>query len=138
VLAQQPDRASQRRAVHLLEGVLLDLAEHRIVQPKTEPWIDRAMTRLSESEIDCPSLATELGVSESTFRRHFQEATGVSPVEFRIQQRIGSARRLLSETGDPIKTIASKLGYRDVFFFTRQFTRRVGVSPAVYRKSRQG
>ncbi len=131
-------RLDQLRAVHLIEGILLDLARHRSARPAAEAWVARAMTRLTESEVDCPTLASELGISESTFRRRFAQSTGTSPVEFRILRRIGNARQLLSDTPDAIKTIARQLGYRDVFFFTRQFTQRVGVSPAVYRKTRQG
>ena len=47
-------------------------------------------------------------------------------------------RRLLGETNDPIKHVAQQLGYRDVYFFSRQFRQFAGVPPAMYRKSRQG
>ena len=56
----------------------------------------------------------------------------------RVVGRIAEARRLLGETDEPIKSIAKRLGYRDVFFFSRQFRSITGVPPAMYRRSRQG
>jgi YesN/AraC family two-component response regulator len=38
---------------------------------------------------------------------------------------------------DPVKRIARKLGYQDVFF-GRQFQERAGAPPGAYRLSRQG
>jgi len=43
----------------------------------------------------------------------------------------------LGETNLPIKEIAERLGYNDVYFFSRQFRKQMGVPPAAYRKSRQ-
>ena len=61
----------------------------------------------------------------------------VPPHEYVLQSRVAEARRLLAEGDDPIKTIAARLGYRDVYFFSRQFKRFTGVPPALFRKSRQ-
>ena len=37
----------------------------------------------------------------------------------------------------PVKEIAEQLGYSDVYFFTRQFHRYIGLPPAKFRKIRQ-
>jgi iron complex transport system substrate-binding protein len=87
---------------------------------------------------DYDAIAAKLGMAESTLRRRFRDATGVPPHEFVLQARVNEARRLLGETNDPIKRIAQRLGYRDVYFFSRQFRQFAGVPPALYRKSRQG
>jgi AraC-like DNA-binding protein len=42
---------------------------------------------------------------------------------------------LLRDPARPLKAVASDLGYRDVFFFTRQFTEYHGIPPGKYRKS---
>jgi transcriptional regulator GlxA family with amidase domain len=54
-----------------------------------------------------------------------------------LQSRIAAARHLLSDTDLPIKQIAARLGYSNVYFFSRQFTAMAGVSPGIYRTSRQ-
>jgi AraC-like DNA-binding protein len=137
------DRVSYLRAVHSLEGMLLDLAEARAVAPVAQAWVGRAMDWLSGmaeegGAADYAGLAESLGMGESTFRRRFREATGTPPHVYLLQCRVASARRLLAETELPIKEIAGRLHYGDVYFFSRQFKKLAGVPPAVYRKSRQG
>ena len=50
-----------------------------------------------------------------------------------LAARLARARQLLAETGLTISQIAETLGFRDVFFFSRQFTQRTGQTPSAYR-----
>jgi AraC-like DNA-binding protein len=86
---------------------------------------------------DYRRLAAEAGMSVPTLRRRFHAATGVPIHEYHLRSRLAEARRLLAETPLAIKEIAAGLGYSDVFYFTRQFSQKTGVSPAVYRASVQ-
>jgi transcriptional regulator GlxA family with amidase domain len=149
-LTQQPDRWSRARAINLLEAFLLEIAEDRARQPAvapaplTEPWLASLLSLLNETAdaedgaADYSDFARQWSVSLSTLRRRFRAATGVPLHEYAIQGRIARARSLLGETDLPVKAVAEKLGYRDVYFFTRQFRQSVGVPPAAYRRSRQG
>ena len=142
-LSARTDRLSQLRAIHLLEGMLIRLAEDR-AQPSARPaWLKTATQRLAVlatrgDAADYDAVAAQLGMAESTLRRRFRESTGMPPHEFVLQARVAEARRLLGETDRPIKSIAQELGYRDVYVFSRQFKKLAGVPPAMYRKSRQG
>jgi AraC-like DNA-binding protein len=141
-LSARTYRFSHLRAIHLLEGILLDLADARAQSPAPQPWLTRALDRLGTlaeegSLADYPALASSLGMAESTFRRRFRDATGTAPHVYLLQCRIAAARRFLAETDRPIKELAARLGYIDVYFFSRQFKQLTGVPPAVYRKSRQ-
>ncbi len=138
-LSRRADAWGLRRAQNVLEAILIELAEARTTGAG-DVLVDRALTILQESDDprDCADLAGDLGISQRTLRRRFSDATGQAPKQYLIAQRIASARRLLAETDTPIKQIATRLGYRDVFFFTRQFTKSAGVSPARYRRSCAG
>jgi AraC family transcriptional regulator of arabinose operon len=128
------------RAINLLERLLLELAEQRNQPLQQEPWLDTALAYLSDEENFMPDytyLAHKCGLGQSTLRRRFKEATGVSLHTYVLQKRISAARTLLGETDLPIKAIAEQLGYRDVYFFSRQFRTLTGITPALYRKSRQ-
>jgi AraC-like DNA-binding protein len=107
-----------------------------------ESWLDSVLLELArekpDTEPDYPALADLCGMSLSSLRRRFRAATGTPLHEWTMQARIVRARALLGETDTPIKAIAEQLGYRDVYFFTRQFRQRVGVPPAAFRRSRQG
>ena len=140
--AKRTDRRGVIRAVHLLEGILIDLAETPIEPSAPQPWLTRVMEELDSwveaGEPDYDALAESAGISPSTFRRRFIEATGTPPHTYLLQQRVAKARQMLGETELPLKTIADRLGYRDVYFFSRQFRKLSGVPPAAYRRSRQG
>ena len=74
------------------------------------------------------------GLSERTFKRRFQQATGMAPLEYVHTLRLEEAKHLL-ETGDlPIEAVAHEVGYEDAGYFTRLFRRKVGLTPGQYRK----
>lgn len=139
--AGRVSRFGRLRAANLLERLLLTLAEARGTAPHAErpEWLTRTLVELRrlDREPDYDALAGAVAMSVSTLRRRFKGATGMSPHAFRMQHRAGEARLLLSDTDEPIKTIAERLRYRDVYYFTRHFTRATGVSPGAFRKSRQ-
>lgn len=131
------------RATHVLEEMLIELAEARTAARTRPAWLNAAIARLDvaargEAVVDYAQVADELGMAEVTLRRRFRAATGAPPHEYVLQSRVGEARRLLGETELPIKSIAARLGYSDVYFFSRQFKKFAGVPPALFRKSRQG
>jgi transcriptional regulator GlxA family with amidase domain len=73
-------------------------------------------------------------MSERNFARVFRAEAGVTPAEFVESARIEQARRLVEESGMPLKRLADAVGYANVDGFRRAFSRRVGVSPSDYRK----
>lgn len=132
------DPARQLLAVNLLEQVLLILAEDRR-EPVAEAWVDRARRLLAEEgsyPVDVAAVAAEVSLAPSTFRRRFQAAVGLSPRDFALTARMGRARDLLLSSERSVADIAEALGYGDVAFFSKQFTRKTGLSPRAFRATR--
>ena len=74
------------------------------------------------------------GLADRTFKRRFAVATGLSPMEYVHTLRLEEAKQML-EAGDlPIEAVANEVGYEDASFFGRLFRRKVGLTPAQYRK----
>jgi transcriptional regulator GlxA family with amidase domain len=92
------------------------LAEHY-----HEPSPVAAMVRLS-------------GLAERSFKRRFQQATGMSPLEYVHTLRLEEAKHLLETGTQPVEAIANEVGYEDAGYFGRLFRRSVTLSPAQYRK----
>lgn len=140
--ASRTDRLGRLRTASLLETLLIDLADARRADTDPRPnWLARIMHRLADMqgpEPDYDQLARSAGMSLSNFRRRFKQAIGTPPHDYRLRCRIARARTLLSDTDQPIKQVADALGYNDVFYFSRQFTKAAGLPPAAYRRSRQG
>lgn len=139
------------RAAHELESLLLRLAELR--QPALDPvdqagqgggvrpaWLDAVVHALEDTDAPDPdyaALAATQSMALSTLRRQFREALGVPLHAYRLTRKMAAARGLLAETALPVGEIANQLGYRDVYYFSRQFRQEVGVSPSRYRRSSQ-
>jgi AraC-like DNA-binding protein len=78
-------------------------------------------------------LARQAGLSAGHFTRVFRSVTGESPIQYILSCRIERACYYLRETRLPIQQIASATGYADVYFFSRQFKEKTGVSPSRFR-----
>lgn len=85
------------------------------------------------SSISVAEMAERANLSEDHFIRVFKKAKGVTPGEFVLGARIDSAVSLLLFTSRTISEIADELGYCDIFHFSKQFKKRMGVSPRNYR-----
>jgi AraC-like DNA-binding protein len=88
-----------------------------------------------EKEVDLQLLARKLGMSYSGFRSGFKSATGISPRQFQLQIRINKAQQMLTQTSLPVSQIAEQLGFCSLFYFSRIFSRKTGVSPSIYRNN---
>lgn len=77
-------------------------------------------------------VARELGWSYETFRKQFRAATGLAPGAYRIRKRIEAAWGMLA-AGEPVATVARRLGYCDPFVFSTQFKEQTGQAPSAAR-----
>jgi AraC-like DNA-binding protein len=105
-----------------------------------QDWLDKARQLLSEhldKRLKTQQVAKTLNVSYASFRKRFTQATGSSPGQFRIRQRIQLAQEQLAGTQFPIADIAQNLGYPDVYSFSAQFARHTGTPPGQYRRQWQ-
>jgi len=74
------------------------------------------------------------GLAERTFKRRFAQATGMAPLDYLHHVRLEEAKQMLESGDASIETIAFEVGYRDASFFNRLFRRKVGLTPAQYRR----
>jgi len=73
-------------------------------------------------------------MSVRNFQRIFKDATGHSPNDYLLEQRINHASKLLTDTESAIYDISDQVGITDWFYFSKAFKRKFGVSPLKYRK----
>ena len=80
------------------------------------------------------AMAARSGLPERSFDRRFRKATGMSPLEYVHTLRLEEAKQQLEATQLPIEAIAGECGYEDAGYFSRLFAKRVGLTPAQYRR----
>lgn len=102
----------------------------------TQQLISKAMFLLRESldqPVNMENLARELLMSYSKFRKEFKNMTGLSPYEYHLTLRMNMAKELLNSTTLNISEIAHQTGFESVFYFSKFFKRKAGLSPKNYR-----
>jgi transcriptional regulator GlxA family with amidase domain len=104
-----------------VDDALIGRCQVWIAENYRDPAPVAAMTRLS-------------GLPERSFKRRFQQATGMPPLQYVHTVRLEEAKHLLETTPLPLDAIANEVGYEDAGFFGRLFKREVNLTPAHYRK----
>jgi len=97
-------------------------------------WIGQHLS----NELSNAELAEHAGVSESHFRRIFQEAMGMTPHRYVLRLRLERVHELLTRTSFSIARVAAQCGFNSQSHMTACFSAAYGVTPARARQqSRQ-
>jgi AraC family transcriptional regulator of arabinose operon len=96
------------------------------------------MQRKISANLTLNDLAKFGNLSVSHFSSLFRVKTGFSPVEYFNHLKVQHSCQLLVFTRKLIKEIADELGFSDQYYFSRIFTRFMGISPNEYRKRNKG
>ncbi|MEM8739066.1 MAG: AraC family transcriptional regulator [Planctomycetota bacterium] len=126
-----------------LQTLLAELSAHahrRLSDSADAPpaWLGHArelLTRDAPAPLDLQTVADQLHVSYSTFRRRFAQHVGMPPARFRAAHQIDHARQLMTQTPLSDKEIAYRLGFQDAQHFSKRFKHFVGRTPTQFRQS---
>ena len=93
-------------------------------------WIEEHYSQ----KLSIKMLARKANMSERTFQRRFNKATGDTPVNFLQRVRIEAARDLLETGSRSFEEVTSMVGYEDPASFRRIFLRQTGLLPRDYQR----
>ena len=96
------------------------------------------MRQVPEKSMSVGALAAMANLSVSQFCALFKRITGFAPVDYSLHMRIQRACELLDTTDQPIKRVASEMGFSDPLYFSRIFRKVQGMSPKAYRAIAKG
>ncbi|MDR2087218.1 MAG: AraC family transcriptional regulator [Dysgonamonadaceae bacterium] len=88
--------------------------------------------------VNLESIATQLNMSYSWFRRVFKQYTGFSPSQYVQELRLQRSKDLLTHTSKSIKEIAYNSGFENSDYFCTAFRRKTGSTPTMYRDFTRG
>ncbi|MGV9700241.1 helix-turn-helix domain-containing protein [Streptomyces sp. NPDC003470] len=95
------------------------------------PWVLERLDR----PLTVEDLARRAGMSSRHLGRHFRSATGTTPLQWLLTQRIRHAQVLLETTDDSVDSVAEATGMGTATTLRRHFNRTVGVPPDTYRRT---
>ncbi|MDE1176041.1 MAG: AraC family transcriptional regulator [Edaphobacter sp.] len=102
------------------------------------PLLRRAMEFMTAnlaSDLRLEQIAGETGLSAFHFARGFRAATGATPYQYLLDQRIDRSKYLLRTRNWPVQEIAQMTGFHSPVNFVRSFRQRVGLTPGAWRKA---
>ena len=103
---------------------------------ETNDCVDKAILYMQENiqkNISLQQLSSIYNYSPSRFSALFKQKTGYAPIDYFIQMKMQRASQKLDLSNDSVKAIAIEMGFDDPYYFTRRFTKIIGVSPTKYR-----
>lgn len=134
-VAEPKASAAKRRIVEVLRDEIAAASEVPLHLPMPkDPVLKRLSARLADSSTPAKNLADlahEMGVSQRSLFRKFQEETGLSPGQWRRQTQMLRSMELLAN-GRSVTETALEVGYESTGAFIRAFRQVVGVTPASY------
>ncbi len=95
-----------------------------------QDWIEQNYQRSNPVS----EMTDQSGLNPRTFARRFRTATGYQPIEYVQGIRVEAAKQMLESDSASVEEISSSVGYDDPASFRRVFKRKVGLTPARYRK----
>ncbi|GIM75548.1 AraC family transcriptional regulator [Amorphoplanes auranticolor] len=100
----------------------------------TEPARAWALSRLAE-QVSLEDLAGHARMSVRTFTRRFRDETGLSPLQWLLQQRVAHARLLLESTDLSVDVVARRAGLGSATALRQHLRATIGVAPSAYRRA---
>ena len=95
--------------------------------------ISRALHRMHAEyarPMDMATLASEAGMSVSTFHAHFKAVTSSPPLQYLKSIRLHKARLLMVNQGETASSACRLVGYESASQFNREFKRFFGDTPS--------
>ena len=115
-----------RRLPAVLFGVFCLLFSACAYRPATSP------------EPSVEEMAGAVSYSTSHFGVLFTQKTNLTPIDYFNHLKVQRACHFLDFTDLKIKEIAYRLGFDDPYYFSKVFTRYMGMSPLAYKNSQKG
>lgn len=134
----QRDRPSDALASARIHLLLADIVERHNRRHDPDETMTRARVMLEErldENVDPAVVARALNLGYENFRKQFTRDVGMPPARYRMLRRIDYAKSLLVNGDLSVNEIADRLGYCDVYFFSRQFKQVTKQSPAAFRRN---
>lgn len=98
---------------------------HQLLKEINYNYAEKFSSSLIESKFSC---------NFDYINRIFKKETGQTIFSYLTKVRISQAKMLLTSSNLKIKTIALRVGYEDIYYFSNVFKKETGFSPSHFRK----
>lgn len=96
--------------------------------------IEHLHAHFTDAGFGVEELAAKAGMSRRYFEKLFFGELGVSPHEYILRLKMELARELLLNERLSVGDVAGRLGYSDVYHFSKIFKKRILMTPTEYKR----
>ena len=99
-------------------------------------YVEKAVNHIEQhftEDLRVPDIAAACGLSESHFRRVFEENTGMRPNDYLNMVRINKACEMMLRRDSSMEDIGKAVGFQTTSGFNRNFKRLTGYSPLQWK-----
>ncbi len=121
---------------HLLATFIYANRTTEDIEEESSPVVRRAINYLGKNlhkKLTLNKLSAEVGYSPTYLSTLFRKETNYSPISYFSHLKILKACEFLDYTNMKVKEISFNLGYTDPYYFTKDFKKKMGMSPRQYR-----
>lgn len=132
------NKAPQRTLEFQIHALISDIADFVYSgKPSIQSIAENAKLYL-DSHLQCrlkmETLYAHLGLCKTQAIKIFTDYYSITPKTYFINEKIEASKKLLLETKTPISQIAATFAFNDLYHYSNTFKKKVGLSPAQYRK----
>lgn len=102
-------------------------------------YIERSIRYFNENyttNVNIENYAKSLHISPCWFNRKFKQVTKLTPLQYILSLRLNNAKILLETKDYNVTETSYAVGFNNPLYFSRLFTKHVGISPTEYKKLR--
>ncbi len=88
-----------------------------------------------DSDFKIDNIPILKNISQKYFRTLFKTKFGTTPLQYAIEIKLLKSAKLLRETNLSITETAETCGFSDIYYFSRLFKKKYGISPRAFSKS---
>lgn len=88
-----------------------------------------------QNHVSVLELARAANLSNSRFRELFKQYMGMSPKQYILDMQIRKSKELLVSGDLCIHEVSERVGFPDSHYFSRIFSKKVGISPSEFRET---
>lgn len=121
---------------HLLAAFIFANQTSEDLADESNPAVRKAIQYFKKNldkKLTLRQVAQEAGYATTYFTILFKKVTNYPPLSYFSHLKILKACEYLDYTSLKIKDISYRLGYSDPYYFTRDFRKKMGLSPRQYR-----
>lgn len=125
----------------LLTSPLGDILRYVNTKGSQNNQIANAIAWLKENyrqPLKIDKIAHRFNMAESSFYRHFNNVTSLSPLQYQKQLRLYEAQRLMLSENFDTANAAYEVGYESASQFNREYKRMFGMPPKTHIKQTKG